>query len=80
MLMLILIPAKAIRQAESARTEPDAQGIGQPFGQKINARLAIQFNIGAKIEEFMGGNRFEQKRREPSTDARAKVAHGKGNE
>ena len=74
-IVLIVSEPVPIGEPKHGRSEQDAELIGQPFGEEINATLTTCGDIGADIEELMRGNGLEQKR---TTKSGPHVAHGEG--
>src|ERR1043166_2463454 len=48
--------AETIRQAEATRSEANAKPVREPFCEKENPWLGIVPNVGANVQEFVGGD------------------------
>src|SRR5204863_8879813 len=69
-IMLIVQTPKTIRQAEYPGPHKCADTIWDPFCQKINARLAAVADVGAQVEQCVGGHWLEAPFSQPSPETR----------
>src|SRR5205823_6138387 len=78
--VLVIQLTKPVGQSECARSEPDAQRIREPFGQKKNAGLAVRPDVSANVEKAVRGDWFEEPFAQPSADAWPHSQQGEGDD